>query len=252
MKSNYLTQSNVSHSINQVRILLVVFLLVISLCGCKPATEKAATKAPEKPIAIKTYIQPTDQYPKGHNRIEYQYGVLRISQSWNSFSRVTNKHMFVNLDTAWPDFGDKYYSSISAQVDKVRFLFEVGTINAPFKNLYRVMMNNKEKGLIDESSQDNRFSNLIGYKLKSKKHFSLYQVTAPDITNVMVTPIVISCTEDNVTGQDMLSKQGHCSYNLIMDPALRIQIRFNKPHLKNFIALHEKAMQLINTIRTVK
>jgi hypothetical protein len=160
--------------------------------------------------------------------------------------------MFVNLNTAWPDFGDKYYSSISAQVDKVRFLFEVGTINAPFKNLYHVMMKNKEKGLIEESIQDNRFNDLIGYKLKNKKHFSVYQVTASDISNVMDTPIVIRCTEDNVTGQDMISKQGHCRYNLIMDPALRIQIRFNKPHLKNFIALYEKAMQLINSIRTVK
>ena len=93
---------------------------------------------------------------------------------------------------------------------------------------------------------------IFGYRLKGRKYFSPYQVTDINVTNVMSTPIVISCTPDNFSGQDMLSKQGSCRDNLIMDPALSIQIRFNKTHLKNFIALHEKVMQLINTIMTVK
>lgn len=109
-----------------------------------------------------------------------------------------------------------------------------------------------EKRKVEEAKQDNRFNGLMGYKRKDQHYFRYYQVTHPSINNVMDTPIVLFCTADNVTGQDMISNQGSCRYNLIIDPALSIQIRFNKPHLKNFIALHEKVMQLINTIRTVK
>ena len=202
-------------------------------------------------MAIQTYIKPSAKYPKGHNRIEYEYGVLLVSKDWRGYSKVSNHRVFVDLNTAWPDFGHKKSSFKSAPVDKVRLLIEIEKQNT-FKNLYHVMMKNKEKGLIEESVQDNRFNGLIGYKHKKNIHFSVYQVIDTTVTNVMTTPIVISCTGDHTTGQDMISNQGSCRYNLIMDPALSIQIRFNKPHLKNFIALHEKVMQLINSIRTVK
>jgi len=261
MKFNYLTHNSVSYSIKQVSMLLIFSLFIISIVGCKPGTEKSPVKSPLKktvklpikPVAIQTYIKPSAKYPKGHNQIDYEYGVLTVSKEWSGYAHTTDTKMFVNLNTAWPDFGDKKYYSKSEHVDKIRFLFEAGEATTPFKNLYHVMMMmNKEKGLIEESVQDNRFNGLIGYKEKKNIHFSLYQVTNATVSNVMATPIVISCTGDHTTGQDMISNQGWCRYNLIMDPALSIQIRFNKPHLKNFIALHKKVMQLINTIRTVK
>jgi len=235
-------------------------MFIISIVGCKPATEKSPIKAPPKttvklptkPIAVKTYIEPTEKYHKGHNQIDYEYGVLSVSEDWSSYSKVSNHRIFMELNTAWPDFGDKKYYGQSMPLDRVRFLFEAGTREAPFKNLYHVMMKDKGDGLIEESVDDSRFNGLIGYKLKRETHFSVYQVTDKTINNVMSTPLVIWCTGDHTTGQDMISNQGSCRYNLIMDPVLSIQIRFNKPHLKNFIALHEKAMHLINTIRTVK
>jgi len=260
MKFNYLTHNRVSHSTSQGGMLLISILFILSVIGCKPTTEKSPIKAPPKtsvkvptkPIAVETYIKPSKNFPKGHYRIEYQFGVLRISKEWHGYSKVSNHRVFVNLNTAWPDFGGKKYYSKSEHVDKIRLLFEAGEATTPFKNLYHVMMKDKEDGLIEASVDDRRFNGLIGYKLKREIHFSLYQVTDETINNVMSTPLVIWCTGDHTTGQDMISNQGSCRYNLIMDPALSIQIRFNKPHLKNFIALHRKVMHLINTIRTVK
>ena len=247
MKRDYLLHCNVGNNTNQVSIMLVVFLFMVSITGCDPFTEKP----PVKPVAVLTQIEPTEKYPFASiTRIEYEYGVLRVSEDWSSYSNVTNKRMFLEINTAWPDFGGRHYGK-TAPINSVRLMFEINT-HIPFKNIYLVMMRDKEEGRMEINKQDTRFNGLIGYKTKVENHFSYYQVVDANVTNVMATPIVIACTEDNHTGHDLISKQGRCFYNVIMDPALRIQIRFNKPHLKNFIALHEKVMQLIKSIRTVK
>lgn len=233
-------------------ILVSVLVLFILIIYVEPnRNPKTVKKSSVKPVVVKTYFKPTEDDPHGYYRIEYDYGVFIISRDFAHSSGV-GSYGFLDVRTAWPEFGGRDYYGKSASIDEVRLIFEIGNDNTPFENLYYSLQRNREKNAIDTRQYDRRFNGLVGYKLRDRSYFSLYEVTDKNTPNFMGTPTVIRCTEDNFLGHDLHSRQGSCRYNLIIDSSLRAQIRFNKPHLKNFIVLHKKVMQLINDIRTEK
>lgn len=231
---------------------LMFLFITLFLVACDQ--EESTTQKDEDPMVNRIQTEPNEKHQSGSKiKIEYNAGILTIPKSFSSYSSVTSNRFFLEINTAWPDFGDKSYYENSDRENRIRFLLEVDKDSpTPFRDLHPIFKSRLKKGLYHPKDKDLRFNGLVGFKQKDQKFYSIYKVSDQDITTPMNTPLVMWCTTDKMRGQDMISKKGHCRYNLIMDPDLRIQVRFNKPLLNHFPEFHIKVMTFIKSIWTIK
>lgn len=253
----YLSIRNKNNKVTKNKLFIIRCLLFFSLplfLGYKFWQASLLPPLPIKPklppVATIKNIQPTKLYPHGSIKIiEYSQGVFSIPERALRTDRMRNDRLFIDIETAWPEFGDIAYYASQPRINRIRLLFEIDRYSGvPFRNLYFGLKKAQQKQLILDEVYDHSIKGLIGYQFIGKDYFSYYQILDNNIRSPQDTPIVISCTYDNATGHDLITKQGRCRYNLILDSELRVQIRFNKPLLKNAVVLHQNIMQLIHSI----
>ncbi len=139
-----------------------VFFFLFLLQGCEQGGSEVTEVIKQSPVAEETIIESTiGNWRDNKKRIEYSGGVLIVDRRYNEYSSIKHDSMFLDVETAWPDFGDSVYFSRSDHIDRIRFLFEIRR-KIPLKDLYSVFLDKQHRGELEENPSDYRFPGLLG------------------------------------------------------------------------------------------
>ncbi len=193
------------------------------------------------PVATVEYLEPTKNYRNGSIRkVTYPYGTITISRDYIGQFNIDYDSLFLEVKTHWPDFekshefGDKppmQYLRIMLTIQEKRVVSTDYKEELSYKNLTNIELDWSHEGL-------------VGYKKAKRWLYETLELKTPD-----AMPIVVSCTEDDSYGANLIYRRGACRYNFNIDKDLYASVHFNKPLMSDFIQVHKDLMEFIDTIR---